>query len=74
LLADLASQNYIEIDEPKTPLEWYDRFCCEFIEHQKQDGTPPEKLITVAEIVAVCKEARAERYTEEQEQKKSACR
>jgi hypothetical protein len=77
LIGDLVSQNLIEIDEPKishekTPLDWHDQWCREFIEHQKQDGVPDEELITVPEVVAICKEARAERYAEEQ--KDAACR
>jgi hypothetical protein len=65
LVDDLASQNRSDTVKPKTPLEWHDRFCREFIEHQKQDGTPDEELITMEEIVAICKEARAELYEEE---------
>lgn len=66
LVNDFAPQNRSGTGEPKTPLERYDEFCREFIEHQKQDGTPDDELITVPEIVAICKEARAERYAKKQ--------
>jgi hypothetical protein len=71
LLADLASQNYIEIDEPEETLgEWYDRWCYECDERRKLKGLPDEPEIAMEEIVAICKEARAERYARKQEAEK----
>jgi len=63
-----------ETEKPKTPEEWCDLDNRLFIENQRQGGVPEEDIITMAEVVAICKEARAERYAEEQEQKKAACR
>ena len=63
------------------PQELYEQFCrvcrnCRIctvfydcrvlIEGQKQEGVPEEDIITMAEVVTICKEARAERYAEEQ--------
>jgi len=61
-----VSLNRIEPDEPESLAQRYNRFCREFIECQKQDGTPDDELITMQEIVAICKEARAEIYAEQQ--------
>ena len=69
LLADAAPQNLVETAAPETSLEWherYEQYCRDFIENQKQDGTPDEELVTVPEIVAICKEVRAERYAKKQ--------
>ena len=71
LIDDLASQNLIEIDEPEiaseeTPREWYRRWCRESNERRKQAGLPDESPITMEEIVAICKEVRAEMYEEKQ--------
>ena len=67
LIDDLASQNMIEIDEPEavseeTPLEWYRRWCREVDEREKREGVYDVVPPTMEEIVAICKEARAERY------------
>jgi hypothetical protein len=73
MIADLASQNLIEIDEPEeTPQEWYRRWCREVDERQKRDGWFDEEPLSMEEIVAICKEVRAERY--ERKQKESTCR
>jgi hypothetical protein len=71
-------QNFIEEEESETLQEWYRRWCRECDERREQrilagelDG---DEEITMEEIVAICKEARAERYAEEQEQKKAAHR
>ena len=61
--------------EPKAkmPREKYDRFCDdEFVECQRLDGVPEDEIITTAEIVAIIKEVRAERYAKEQQD--AACR
>jgi hypothetical protein len=68
-----APQSQIETDE-ETPLQWFRRWSRESAERRKQAGLPEESSITMEEIVAICKEARAERYAEEQEQKKATCR
>jgi len=70
LIDDLASQHMIEIDDPETadeetPLEWYDRWCRESKVRRRQAGLPEESPITMEEIVAICKEARAEMYEEQ---------
>jgi hypothetical protein len=70
LIDDLASQRMIEIDEPEaiseeTPLEWYDRWCRESKVRRRQAGLPEESSITMEEIVAICKEVRAEMYEEQ---------
>ena len=71
LIDDLASQRMIEIDEPEavseeTPLEWYTRWCRKVNEREKRDGTYDVESPTMEEIVAICKEARAEMYEKEQ--------
>jgi tRNA G26 N,N-dimethylase Trm1 len=73
LIDDHAPQNRTESDEQETPLEWFRRWCCECDERRKREGPlyedPP---LSMEEIVAICKEARAERYAEKQ--KDSTCR
>ena len=71
LIDDLASQNLIEIDEPEisgeeTPREWFRRWSREVTEWQRQEGFLDEEPLSMEEIVAICKEARAEMYEEEQ--------
>ena len=72
LIDDLASQNLIEIDvsgisAEETPREWYRRWCRECDERRKRKGPPYEDPpLSMKEIVAICKEARAELYAEEQ--------
>ena len=61
-----APKNRKEPEKPKTMQEWSDYDNRLFIENQRQDGVPEEDIITMAEVVAICKEARAERYAEEQ--------
>jgi|GEM_PF-1525279 len=63
------------------PQELYDQYCrncrnyrncsvcrdCQcLIEGQKQEGVPDEEILTMAQVVAICKEVRAEIYAEEQ--------
>ena len=86
LIDDLASQNLIKTTEPdyycpkcrtcRDRLEYPDildcRDCRDLIDGQRQDGVPDEEILTMPEIVAICKEARAERY--ERNQKNAACR
>jgi hypothetical protein len=85
LIDDLASLDLIEIDEStetdeleeaeETPREWFSRWSREAIERQEREGPPFEDPpLSMKEIVAICKEARAEMYAEEQEQKMAACR
>ena len=45
------------------------RDCRDLIDGQRQDGVPDEEIMTMPEIVAICKEARAEVYEEEQRKK-----
>jgi len=75
-----APRSRIETDE-EMPQELYDRYCrdcrnypncpvcydCrDLIEGQKQQGVPDDEILTMAQVVAICKEARAEIYAEEQ--------
>jgi len=72
-----APQNTVEAEETETALDRYRRWCRECderYEQRKRAGLIEEPELTMEEIVAICKEARAERYAEEQEQKKAACR
>jgi len=72
-----ASQNLVE-EEPETAQDRYMRWCRECDERREQriraGELNEEDEITMEEIVAICKEARAERYAEEQKQKNAACR
>ena len=61
-----------ETDEPETPLEWYRNWCRECNEWHAQEGLPYEDPLTMEEIVAICKEVRAERYAKKQK-KDSTC-
>ena len=70
-------QNITEAEEPETALEWYRHWCRECderYEQRKRAGLLEEPELTMEEIVAIVKEARAERYAEEQKQKNAACR
>ena len=75
-----APQSRSKTDE-EMPQELYDQFCrvCRYypdcrgcydcrvlIEGQKQDGVPDEEVLTMAQVVAICKEVRAERYAKKQ--------
>ena len=71
-----APQNLVEEAEPETAQDRYLRWCRECDERREQriragelneDDEPTEE-----EIVAICREARAERYAEEQRQKNAA--
>ena len=66
LTGNHTPHNLCETGKPKTPMDWYDMECRTFIEGQKQDGVPDDEIITLPEIVAMCKEIRAEMYEEEQ--------
>ena len=59
-------QSQKEFEKPKTPQEWSDYDNRLFIENQRQDGVPEEDIITMAQVVAICKEVRAEIYAEDQ--------
>jgi hypothetical protein len=85
LLGDPASQNLKKTAEPdyyclkcrtcRDRLKYPDildcRDCRDLIDGQRQDSVPEEDIITMPEIVVICKEARAERY--ERKQKDAAC-
>ena len=78
LRSSLAPQDLVEEEEPETLQEWYRRWCRECDERREQriraGELNEEDEITEEEIVTICKEARAERYAEEQKQKNAACR
>jgi len=67
--------------DEEMPRELYDQFCsvCRYnpdclvcydcrdlIEGQKQKGVPDEEILTMAQVVSICKEVRAERYAKKQ--------
>ncbi|MCL2744048.1 MAG: hypothetical protein FWE67_09360 [Planctomycetaceae bacterium] len=66
MTSEFLPQNRLETDQPKTLMEWHELDCRKFIEGQKKDGVADEDLITMEEVVAICKEVRAEIYAEEQ--------
>ena len=72
LIVDLASRNLIEIDEPLSAQEEWIRLGLEMEEWRKREGITDEDELTEDEVVAICKEVRAEIYAEEQA-KKAAC-
>ena len=74
LRSSLAPQNYVKEEEPLTPLEKFERLGRMIAERHEREGITEEDMPTMEEIVAICKEARAERYAEEQKQKNAACR
>jgi hypothetical protein len=76
----IAPPSQIETHEVM-PQELYNQFCraCRYypdcpvccdcrvlVEGQKQEGVPDEEILTMAQVVAICKEARAERYAKKQ--------
>ena len=83
LIGDPAPQNLRKTAEPdyyclkcrtcRDRLKYPDildcRDCRDLIDGQKQDSVPDEEIMTMPEIVAICKEARAEVYEEEQRKK-----
>jgi hypothetical protein len=80
-LDDFVSQNFIppnliEDEEPETRLEWFDRWCRESDERRARGEAPPydDPPLSMEEIVAMCKEVRAEMYAEEQERKNASHR
>jgi len=62
LIVDLASRNLIEIEEPLSAQEEWMRLGQGMAERRRQAGLPEEDPMTMDEIVAICKEARAEIY------------
>ena len=74
LIVDLATRKLIEIDEPLSAQEEWMRLGQGMAERRRQAGLPEEDPMTMEEIVAICKEARAEIYAEEQERKSAAHR
>ena len=80
LIGDPAPQNLRKTAEPdyycpkcrtcRDRLEYPDILDCrDLIDGQRQDSVPDEEIMTMPEIVAICKEARAEIYEEEQRKK-----
>ena len=69
-----APQKNVKGEEPLTPLEKWRRLRREIVEWRESQGFTEEDELTMDEIVAIIKEARAERYAEEQEQKNTAHR
>ena len=80
LTKSFAPQRQSETDKDM-PQEWHDQYCrdcrnchncsvyrdCyDLIEGQKQDGVPDAEILTMAQVVAICKEVRAEIYAEDQ--------
>ncbi|MCL2304114.1 MAG: molybdenum cofactor biosynthesis protein MoaE [Planctomycetaceae bacterium] len=66
-LSDKPSpQKLAEPDEPKAPLDERTRRCLDIDERDILEGQSVYPPLTLKEIVAICKEARAERYAEEQ--------
>jgi len=80
LIVDLASQNLIEIEEAEveeealSAQEEFRLLGSDIDAWRKSQGFTEEDELTEEEVVAICKEARAELYAEKQKQKKSACR
>ena len=67
-LTDIAPQSQDESSEPETSLDRFRLWCRESVERQEREGPfCDEPPLTMEEIVAICKEARAEIYAEEQE-------
>ena len=72
-------QNVVE-DIKEFSAEWYRRQTLELFVQRRQAGfsddapLDPDDPLDMDIIVAICKEARAERYAEEQEQKMATCR
>jgi Mg2+ and Co2+ transporter CorA len=67
LRSNLVPQEQVEDDEPEmSPYEWFRQWRLEVDERERRDGTFDIEPPTMAEIVAICKEARAERYAEKQ--------
>jgi len=67
-------QSTVEVEEPLTPREKFRLLGQRIAERRRSAGLPEETDLTMDEIVAICKEARAERYAEEQKQKNSTDR
>ena len=74
LRSDPVPQNIVEEDKSEPYLTPHKRWCLEQDAKLVMEGQTGEPLLTLKEIVAICKEARAEVYAEEQERKKAAGR
>ena len=66
-----APQSTVEVEESLTPRGRFRLLGRRIAERRRLAGLPEETDLTMDEIVAICKEARAERYAEEQKQKNS---
>ena len=67
LIDDPVSQNRIDAGEPESFAEWYERWCRECAERREREGPPYEDPpLSMEEIVAICKEVRAERCAKKQ--------
>ena len=77
---NLVPQDFVDIDESEseeeelTPRERFRRLGREIDAWRQSQGFTEEYELTEEEVVAICKEARAELYAEKQRQKNSACR
>ena len=69
-----APQNVVKNDESEPYLTPYQRWCWEQDAQLVLEGQTADPPITLEEIVAICKEARAEVYAEEQERKRASGR
>ena len=74
LHSDAAQRYLTEADELEASLDPHVRWCLEQDARDILEGQPGNPPLTLREIVAICKEIRAERCVEEQEQKNAACR
>ena len=74
LRSNSAPQNASEFEKSLTPRERFTLLGQRIAERRKRQGLPEESDITMEEVVAIVKEARAERYAEEQKQKNAANR
>jgi len=62
-----ASQSRVETAESEESLqEWYRSWCNRVDERQKEQGFFDEEPLSMEEVVAICKEARAECYANKQ--------
>ena len=77
---DFAPQDFVEMDEYEdeeeslSAQEEFMRLGRDIDAWRKSQGFTEEDELTEEEIVAICKEARAERYAEQQKQKNAAYR
>ena len=66
LIDEPVPQNRMDAGEPESFAEWYGRWCRKVDEREKREGTFDVEPPTMEEIVAICKEVRAERYAKKQ--------